>query len=278
MTQVLDPPRPAPGPPPPVDPRFRRRWAEARRAEGRKRLRALVAVVGVITVVAGAFGLLHSTLFRVRDITVIGNTHTPRAQVVVAAGLSNGQALMVDAGSVAAVRAVDALPWVSTVTFTHRWPWTIVVRVQERAPAALITTASGGTDVVDHTGRVLEVLTSSERAPTLPVVVGAQGAPPGQRVLPAAKIAAGQLDEVLGAAAAVPSALAERHLEVVSSPTLGLVAYIGAAKTLVLLGDGSQIQLKMAVLEELSARVQLSGYEEVDLTVPGRPALTPVPN
>jgi cell division protein FtsQ len=238
----------------------------------------VVAVAGAITVVAGAFGLLHSPLFRVRDITVVGDTHTPRAQVVVAAGLSNGQALMVDAGSVAAIRAVDALPWVSTVTFTRRWPWTVVVRVHERVPAALVTTAAGGTDVVDETGRVLEVLTSSEHAPTLPVVMGAQGAPPGQRVSLAPGIAPSQFDEVLGAAAAAPHALAEQHLEVVRSPSLGLVAYIGVAKTLVLLGNGSQIQMKMAVLAELAARVQLSGYEQVDLTVPGRPALTPVPN
>jgi hypothetical protein len=34
---------------------------------------------------------------------------------------------------------------------------------------------------------------------------------------------------------------------------------------------------KMAVLEELASRVTLTGYSQVDLTVPERPALTPVP-
>ena len=39
---------------PPVDPRFRRRWAEARRAEGRRRLKVLLArPVGGAVVGAG---------------------------------------------------------------------------------------------------------------------------------------------------------------------------------------------------------------------------------
>ncbi len=35
---------------------------------------------------------------------------------------------------------------------------------------------------------------------------------------------------------------------------------------------------KLAVLEELATTVGLSDYSQVDLTVPQRPALTPVPN
>ncbi len=31
---------------------------------------------------------------------------------------------MIDAGNQAERLAVDALPWVATVSFTRRWPWT----------------------------------------------------------------------------------------------------------------------------------------------------------
>ncbi len=51
---------------PRVDPRFRRRWAEARRAEGRRRLKVLLGVVALAAIVAGGIGLLHSPVFRVR--------------------------------------------------------------------------------------------------------------------------------------------------------------------------------------------------------------------
>jgi hypothetical protein len=260
-----------------VDPRFRRRWAEARRAEGRRRLRALVVVLGVVVVIAGGVGLLHSPLFRVEHVTVVGDGKTPRAEIIAAAGLDRGRSLMVDAGGPVAERAVQALPWVGTVSFTRRWPWTVVVTVRERVPAAIVTT-TGGSDVVDPTGRVLEVLPALERAPALPVVEGARGALPGQRISPNSGTSGAELGEVLTAAAATPPTLAGRGLQLAYSPALGLRAYVGSARTVVLLGDPAQVGVKLAVLEELAAQVTLSGYAQVDLTVPLRPALTPLPN
>ena len=46
----------------------------------------------------------------------------------------------------------------------------------------------------------------------------------------------------------------------------------------VLLGDASGLSFKLAVLEELASRVTLAAYSQVDLTVPQRPALTPLPS
>jgi cell division septal protein FtsQ len=261
----------------PVDPRFRRRWAEARRAEGRRRLRALTVVLGVVVMIAGGVGLLHSPLFRVQHVTVVGNGKTPGAEIIAAAGLDRGRSLMVDAGGQSADRAVEALPWVATVSFTRHWPWTVVVTVKERVPAAIVTT-TGGSDVVDRSGRVLEVLPARERAPALPVVVGARGAVPGQRISPSSGTSDAELSKVLSAATATPPTLAGRGLQLAYSPGLGLRAYVGPAKTVVLLGDPAQVGVKLAVLEELAAQVTLSGYAQVDLTVPQRPALTPLPN
>jgi cell division protein FtsQ len=275
MTQVLDAPRP--GPRPPVDPRFRRRWAEARRAEGRRRLRVILALVAVVVLVAGGVGALHSPLFRVRDVTVVGSTHTPRSEIVAAAGLAGNHALMLGAGSTVARRALEALPWVGSVSFARHWPWTVLVTVRERTPAAVMAVA-GGTDVVDASGRVLEVLPGRERQPALPVVEGAQGALAGRRVSPADGTTGAQLDELLSAAATVPESLARRSLRLAYAPRQGLVAYLGAAKTVVMLGDPAEMAYKWAVLAELASRVALAGYSQVDLTVPQRPALSPPPN
>jgi cell division septal protein FtsQ len=272
---VLD--LPGPGRRLAVDPRFRRRWAEARRAEGRRRLRALMAVLGVVVVVAGGVGLLHSPLFRVEHVTVVGNRQTPSAEIIAAAGLDRGRSLMVDAGGRVAEQAVQALPWVGTVSFTRHWPWTVVVTVTERVPAAIVNT-NGGSDVVDPSGRVLEVLPARERAPALPVVEGARGALAGQRISPSSGTSGAKLSEVLSAAAATPPMLAARGLQLGYSPASGLRAYVGPAKTVVLLGDPAQVGVKLAVLEELAAQVTLSGYAQIDLTVPQRPALTPLPN
>jgi cell division protein FtsQ len=285
MSQVTSPPRP-PQPPqhfmgevPPVDPRFRRRWAEARRLEGRRRLRALLGLLAVVAAVAGCIGLLHSPLLRVRDVVVYGSSHTPRAKVLLAAGLSGpgNTTLMIDAGPERAVRAVEALPWVATASFARHWPWTVVITVKERSPVAVIV-SGGDVEAVDATGRVLEVVPPHDAPPSLPVVLGAQGAQPGSDVSAGRGLAQPELAELLAAAVATPPALAGRRLQLAYSAQSGLVAHVGAGPALILLGDGSGLATKLAVLEELVSRVGLAGYAQVDLTVPERPALTPLPN
>jgi cell division septal protein FtsQ len=302
VSQVTLPPRQDEGPR--VDPRFRRRWAEARRAEGRRRLRLVALVAVVVVVVGGGVGALYSPLLRVRHVVVVGNTHTPRAEVLAAAGFlpQDPPTPMVDVEPTKAQRSVQALPWVATVTFTRRWPWTVVVTVKERAPVALLVT-SATIDEVDATGRVLEVRVravpagkpagqaaptgQSQRTgqsgrtvsqlPSLPMVTGARSALAGDEISPERSLNGPNLQALLNAAAATPPALAKRRLVLAYSAGAGLVAYQGRTGTLVLLGDASDLAFKLAVLEELVSRVGLSGYSQVDLTVPQRPALTPKP-
>jgi cell division protein FtsQ len=272
---------------PSVDPRFRRRWAEARRAEGRRRLKILLSALVGAAVAGGCLGLLYSPVFRVRHVVVIGNTHTPVAQVLAAAGMTTGSGavLMVDSGPPSAQRALDALPWVAVATFERRWPWTVVIKVKERSPVARVLTG-GGVDVVDKTGRVLEVrptgpaVGSAPKKPTmsLPLVTGVRGAPAGYDVSPGVGVTGTDVDALLAAAAAAPQALAKRNLRLAYSAANGLVGYIGPTNAPILLGDASDLSFKLAVLEELATRVDLASYAQVDLTVPERPALTPLPS
>jgi cell division protein FtsQ len=264
---------------PPVDPRFRRRWAEARRHEGRRRLRVLVGLLAVVAAVAGGIGLLHSPLFRVRDVAVRGSTHTPRGEVLLAAGLAGpgNTTLMIDAGPERAKRAVEALPWVATASFSRHWPWTVEITIKERSPVALIV-AGGSVEAVDATGRVLEVVAPHDVPPSLPVVLGAKGAQAGRDVSPGPGLTLPQLEELLAAAGATPPALAGHRLQLAYSAQKGLIAHVGAGPAVVVLGAPSGLATKLAVLEELVSRVGLTGYAQVDLTVPQRPALTPLPN
>ncbi|HYA44792.1 MAG TPA: FtsQ-type POTRA domain-containing protein [Acidimicrobiales bacterium] len=276
----------------PVDPRFRRRWAEARRAEGRHRLRILVSVLGVVAVLGLLASLIYTPVFEVRSVVVTGNSRTPAEQVIAAAGLARRGVLMVHAGTAQEIRAVEALPWVATVSFHRHWPWTVVVSVSERSPVALVAMvgtrtvsvpggeehAAGLEAAVDSSGRVLETGAPPEGIRTLPVLLRVSGAPPGAQVQPAPGQGAGQLGVLLEAAAAAPAALAARGLELDSVKGLGLVGYLRGTQAVVVLGDGSELALKLAVLEELAERVDLAGYSQVELTVPDRPALTPAPS
>ena len=261
----------------------------------------MVGAAVVVVLVAGGVGLLHSPAFKVRDVVVRGNFHTSRSEVVAAAGLGEGRGdtLMLDAGSPTARRAVEALPWVGAVWFRRDWPWTVVVTVKERVPAAIVEAPGapslGGTadkapsalgtpsgrakwDEVDVSGRVLGATDRTGAALALPVVAGVRGAQPGERVLPVSARSRAKIGELLEAASLAPAALGARGLVLGYSPGLGLVAHVGTADAVVLLGDPTLMRQKLAVLEELAKTVELNEYSEVDLTVPDRPALTPVPN
>jgi hypothetical protein len=233
----------------------------------------LVSVASVGAVVGVSFGALHSPLFEVRHVEVVGNLHTPAAQVERAAGISRGL-LMIDAGSLRARRAVDALPWVASVTFERRWPWTLIVKVVERRPAALVSQGSKA-EVVDATGRALQAVSPDGWPQALPVVAGATVVTPGTYVSPVAPTTSAGLASLLEAASATPRSLAAQHVVFWWSADYGVEARVGASPTTVVLGDGSRLAYKMAVLAELAQRVQLSSYSLVDLTVPQRPALTP---
>ncbi len=265
----------------PVHPRFRRRWAEARRQEGLRRLRALVTVTSCLALVAAGWGVLHSSLMAVKRVEVVGAGHTGAAAVEGAAGLvrpGGGHQLMVDVGSAAAVRAVEGLPWVASVSFHRHWPWTVVVDVQERKPAALVSAAHGAWDVVDVTGRSLEQVPAGEPVPALPVVKPALGVAPGQQVVPVGPVSSSELQQMLVAASAASGLQGLSGMQLSWSGSQGLAAHVNGWPATIVLGSADQAAEKVAVLQELAGVAPLSHYSQVDLTVPGHPALTPLPN
>jgi len=257
-----------------IDPRFRQRWVEARRAEGRRRLRVLLVTLAVVALGGLVVGLVYSPLLRVRNVIVVGDVHTPRAQLLESAGLSApGRVPMVDAGSTAELRAVEALPWVARASLEKRWPWTVVLSVTERRPAALVADVRGQA-VLDATGRVLEVGSPPSGAGPLPVIAGVVASTPGSAAWPTGGTSRRVLAELLTAASDCPAGLARRGLELAAEVGWGLVAHLRGSNALVVLGGSGEMGEKLAILEELEGEVNLAQYKQVDLSVPQRPALT----
>ncbi|MGI9023843.1 MAG: cell division protein FtsQ/DivIB, partial [Acidimicrobiales bacterium] len=161
------PPQPAPSRQPPwpgrrrvpVDPRLRRRQIDVRRAEGRRRLRWLAAVVGVVVVVASAWGLTRSPLLDVNRVLVEGATHTPQDAIRAAAGTPPGRPMTEVDGSEAAAR-LAGLAWVQRAEVRREWPGTVRIRVTERIATIATRDGAGGWVLVDRTGRVLERATA----------------------------------------------------------------------------------------------------------------------
>jgi hypothetical protein len=132
--------------------------------------------------------------------------------------------------------------------------------------------------LLDGTGRVLERLTT---APSGLPVVGSLAAPGAVGTwVPGTPGAARSGDgparpaaaEVLAVAAALPPALAAK---VWTIEVAGQGVQLTVGMTTVVFGDTTQLADKVTALQTIVDQVPLSGIADVDLRVPGRPALTP---
>jgi hypothetical protein len=279
---------------PPIDPRLRQRWVDARRAEGRRRLRILIALLAVLVLIVAAWGVLHSPVLRVRHVRVTGLAASPASpagdptasgltarQIVRQAGLA-GRRLMIDVRTGQEATLIEALPWVAQARVVRQWPGTVAIRVTTRSVVAQVDRVPGqaasGVSLLDRTGRVLAQAPTAIAGLPLIAASAAPGAPgtwlagsPGPPYPQAGGVNEAVALELAGATA-LPRSLAPSVSTIeVTSGQLEMVV----GSTIVLFGDGTQMAQKVAAMATILDHVSFLGVAEVDLRVPDRPALTP---
>jgi cell division protein FtsQ len=125
-----------------IDPRIRARRVAVMRAEGRRRLRILLAVLASLATVALAWGLTRSPVLDVDRVMITGVEGTDAALVRELTAVDPGTALLdVDTGSLEA--RLEALPWVKEVDARKSWPNTLTVDVTERTAVAVVPSGTG---------------------------------------------------------------------------------------------------------------------------------------
>ena len=249
-----------------VDPRMRERWVTARRVEGRRRLRALVALVSAASLLGIAYLVVRSPLLGVDTIQVRGNQRTPIDTVRGAAHISDGEPLLfLDTQAVA--RRIEALPGIAHASVRTDLPTTVVITVTERRPVAWIrSTGVNPFAILDGAGRVLD---RSAQAPEgLPEVVGAgTTAVPGQAV---------RSPGPFRGLAALPAALRIRTVRFELRRGSGVLTIDGASPTAgeIQFGPISDMARKgaaaLAVLDVLAGRGERVAV--LDVRVPDAPA------
>ncbi len=179
-----------------INPRIRERRIEVQREAGRRRLRVLLVVSSVLSVVGLVFLGVTSPIVAVDHIRVEGAQHVTAAQVVAASGVHyHDHMLFVDAG--AAARRVEELPWVERASVKRSLPNTLRITVDEYTPAAYVRVA-GGVMLVAANGHVITRATAVP--PHTVEVLGVRSAPaPGDVLAPA---------DAAGVVARLPAALA----------------------------------------------------------------------
>ncbi len=246
-----------------MDPRLRARRAEVARAEGRRRLRIVVALTVVTVGVFAGFWAVDSPLFDVDDVVVVGNDRVDADVLREVAAITPGTPLL-DVDLQGAADRVADLPWIASVAVERSIGGEVAVVVVERTPGQVLPATGGGWVLVDVSGRQLERV-EAPPVGSIPVagigLDGRLGQPvdaDAQRVL---RVLDGLSTDVGEAASQV----------ILDEGTIFLTLAEGGR---VRLGDHTGLEAKMVALETMLARVDLRCLHEIDLRVASAPSLT----
>lgn len=124
--------------------RWRAHGRRSRRRPGRlSGWRGVVAVLAVLALAAaGIWAVFYSTLLSVTDVRVDGASRLIAGQVERSAEVPMGEPLAtLDLAAIA--ERVGAIPGVRSVSVVRHWPHTVLVRIDERVPVAVVATPDG---------------------------------------------------------------------------------------------------------------------------------------
>lgn len=249
-----------------MDPRFRQRWVEVRRTEGRRRFRVLVGITVVVALGVGGWASTGSSLLDLDRIVVAGAVHTPPDEARFASGLRRGERLL-DVEMTSARRGVESLPWVETASISKRWPGEVRIRVVERRPVAFTISQAGNAAVVDGMGRVLEW--ADVPPPGLGALTGLPPAGPAGTTLTPDGVAA------LAVAVALPQELRARSAGVLPADGgRGEVDIRLNPDGVVRLGRPEDLSRKFDAIRAVLAQVDVQSLAVLDVRRPDSPVLT----
>ncbi|MBD7958042.1 FtsQ-type POTRA domain-containing protein [Microbacterium sp. Sa4CUA7] len=212
--------------------------AEVRRFTARQRRRRMAwigAAAAVLVLVLGTLGAAYSPLFAVETITVEGTTRLDPALVEEALAEQLGTPMpLIDSNEVKA--ALVAFPLVETYALEARPPHDLVVRVVERTPIGVVSSAAGFT-LVDAAGVGL----STTSAP-----------PPGEPVLEVTGGVASDAFEAVGhVVRSLPAAIRPQVTTVTATTPNDVTLTLGGTGTQIVWGGADESAMKALALESI---------------------------
>lgn len=249
---------------PPIDPRIRDRRVAVRREEGRRRLRAVLAVAGMAAAAGLAVAVTRSPLLDLDHVEVVGANHISADEIAAAGGL-RPRTLLIDLNMRRAERGIERSPWVARAEVVRRWPGTVAVKVIERRPVAAVAGAEGWS-LVAADGYV--VATGPDQPAGVPVVAGIElPGPPGVLVKASSRPA-------IAVAAALTSAVRDRVATVEATAAGEVDLLLLAPKARVRLGSADRLDAKLLAVETVLAKVSTARLLVLDVRSPETPVVT----
>ena len=142
-----------------IEPRMRERRLAVRRAEGRKRLKWVIAIAGVVLLAVAVLAVLGSGLFAVREdrVFVTGDVYTDEQRLAeIIDDLVGTPVLLVDTQRIE--REIEEIAWVDEALVRTAFPHSASIEILERRPWSTFQGPDGRFRVLDDEGRVLDVL------------------------------------------------------------------------------------------------------------------------
>ncbi|MCD7916978.1 MAG: FtsQ-type POTRA domain-containing protein, partial [Clostridiales bacterium] len=115
-----------------------------------------ISVVLILAVILGG----SIVFFKINTIQVEGNVHYTEEEIVSASGVNLGDNLLLTRDTTVVARLLTQLPYVSSVTLSHKLPDTLVITVAESDAQAAIYDGNGSWWLMDSSGKLLELLAS----------------------------------------------------------------------------------------------------------------------
>ena len=217
------------------------------------------------------YGLAQSSIFNVRTVQVDGLNRLTKAEVITLSGIQTGTHIY-ETNLTKAQNMIATNLWVETVTVERKLPSTVVITVQERVPAAALTTADG-LYVVDTTGVLLMQQKLLDGLAVL-VISGVEDISADVRLgtklesfsLTAALAVIRQMDE---SSAAVISELNVADLQrIVAHTSYGVDFYLGDKSNF-----AEKFKLAMQILHNEIEKGLQESVDYIDVTLPQQPVL-----
>jgi cell division protein FtsQ len=227
----------------------------------------VLGVAGFVLLVAAAWWVSTSPLFRMHSLDVVGNHRLSASRVASLGGLtSSTNVLWLRTSTIE--RRLEANPMIASARVTRRLPSTIMISVTERTPVGLL---GGGRSpmLVAGDGTILGSARGADAH--LPTIRGARG---DSVPVAAGRVRAG--DPALAAAASLSPSVRAR-VATVKEQRDGFVVLRMRAGYLVRFGDGTRAKEKGRVLTALLAWARDHGVtpSSIDVAAPDAPALHP---
>ena len=235
----------------------------------RRRLVRVTAFLALPALIASAFLVLHTSLFAVASVKVVGAHETPAAEIISTAGL-NSRPPLIDVNPSAVSARIESLPWIKTAVVVRHWPKSVAISVTERVPVAEVSIRRHRWELFDSEGRALGFRTLR----TLGLVRLRELAPmPSPGV-----VASSALGSEIALADALPLALVSQVQEVNYSQSGDLSIKL-ASGPIVVFGNAAALADKVVALSTLLANhVSLVGITGINLSVPSSPVLSSAPS